>query len=75
MADDLVKADPRTYTEDEVRQLIEAGALANSIMDEEVELTGMIPNVGSNEFEFYFNNGVKLVVPLSGITRGEMSGV
>jgi hypothetical protein len=62
----------RTYTEDEVRQLIEAGSLANSIMDEEVELTGLQSQVADNSFEFFFNNGVKLVVPASGIVRGEI---
>jgi len=59
----------RTYTEDEVRRLVQAGALANSVMEEDVELTELVPDVANGAFVFTFNNGVTLTVPASGIEQ------
>jgi hypothetical protein len=67
MADEQEK----TYTEEEVTRLVQAGALANSVMEEEVELVELTPDIPNGNFVFRFTNGVTLTVPAAGIEQGE----
>lgn len=69
MAENEIAKVEKTYTETEVRKLVEAGSLANSVMDEEVELDLLTPNIADGTFVFRFTNGVELTVPASGISK------